>query len=191
MDDAGHELRDVKGPLDIPFDYLYWSIVLLIVLALAAAAYYGYQWYRRRMEEQGSILPKAPPKPAHEVALEALEKLLAENLPEKGEIKQFYVRISEIIRSYIEGRWFVPALEQTSDEILTAMNKQDLADGLDQLLREFLSLSDLVKFARYLPESGETTAISHDAREFIDRTKIIFVPEPVEEINNQTKLTEE
>jgi len=97
-------------------------------------------------------------------------------LPEQGAYKQFYIEISEIIRRYIEGRYFVQALEETSYEIRRDLKNQELPEELQQLLGEFLNLSDLVKFARYIPDHQENEKIVIQARRFIEETRIILEP---------------
>jgi hypothetical protein len=133
--------------------------------------------YKRRKEKGYLFRAPAPPRPAHEVALEALEELLGRNLLEQGAYKQFYSEISEIVRRYIEGRYFIRALEETSYEILQDMKDQDLTDELYRMLAEFLNLADLVKFAKYVPDQQENENVVVQARRLVMETKVILEPE--------------
>lgn len=185
--DDKRELRDIKPPIEIPFNYFFLFSMLAVAVLLAAAAYFGYMFYKRHKQEGYLFRAPAPPRPAHEVALAAIDDLLKRNLPEQGAYKQFYIEISEIIRRYIEDRYFVPALEETSFEIMQDMKKQDLAEELYPLLGEFLNLSDLVKFARYIPDRQENEKIIMQARRFVEETRVILEPQ-VQEGNNVQQI---
>ncbi len=62
--------------------------------------------------------PYVNPDPAHVIALRDLERLMSEKLWEKGEIKAYYTRLTEILRQYLENRFSVYSLEMTTDETL-------------------------------------------------------------------------
>lgn len=177
IQDDKRELRDIKPPVQIPFNYFFLFSMLAVVVLLTVAAYFGYLFYKRRKEKGYLFRAPEPPRPAHEVALQAIADLLKRKLPEQGAYKQFYSEISEIIRRYIENRYFLPALEETSDEIMRDMKNQDLPDELYRLLSEFLNLSDLVKFAKYIPDQQENEKIILQARRLVEETKVILEPE--------------
>ena len=85
-----------------------------------------------------------------------------------------YTEISEIIRKYIEGRFFIKALEETSREILTELEQQELENTQYQVMHEFFELTDFVKFAKYKPNNDENSNILDWAKKFILDTKIEF-----------------
>lgn len=187
ISDEKRELKDIKAPLWIPFSYTMIIIIALIVILILGGGYLGYRIYRQRKEKGYLFKPPPPPRPAHEIALQELELLLAKDYLNNGHFKQFYIEISEIIRRYIEGRYFVPALEETSREIIQELEKQEMEVHQKGGLADFLELSDLVKFAKYIPGSDENEKTSDWARNFIEETKIIFeetqpeLQEPVSE----------
>jgi hypothetical protein len=185
--DEERQLRDVKPPIDIPYNYLLLISVLVAILLLGVAVFLGYRLYKKRKEKGYLLKPPEPPIPAHEVALEALEDLLSKNLLADGLQKQFYSEISEIIRRYLEGRYYVPAFEETSSEIMHEMHKQELSEAVLKILREILDLSDLVKFAKYKPSTGENENIVTWSRQFIEETMVVFETEP--EIGNKPEVT--
>ncbi|MBC7188339.1 MAG: hypothetical protein H5U38_15040 [Calditrichaeota bacterium] len=172
-DQAG-DIRDIKPPLEIPRDWgrlLRRAGVGALALLLLAAAVVAFIRYRKGK----GLLPRKekPPRPAHEVALEELDALVRSGLLEKGETKQFYSELSEIVRRYIEGRFYVAALEMTTGEVLQAMEEAALGSEERELLRELLELSDLVKFAKYLPGAQENERAVHLAYDFVERTKLV------------------
>jgi hypothetical protein len=174
IQDEERQLRDVKPPIDIPFDYFVLFSVIGSILLIGTMAYLGYRLYRKRKETGYLLRPPEPPRPAHEVALKALDELIKKDLLSRGLTKEFYIEISEIIRRYIEGRFFIHALEETSNEILRELRNQDIEDEIRILAQEILELSDLVKFAKYKPEHDENDKVITISREFIEKTMVIY-----------------
>ncbi len=180
-DQAG-DIRDIKMPLVPPREYK--NLILLItgvVLALAIAIV-GFYYLKRRKEGK-SFLPKRqkPPRPAHELALEALEKLVAGDLLSAGKVKEYYIELSEIIRQYVEGRYFLDALEMTTTQLLDKMKQEQINADAIQMMREFLDACDLVKFAKYIPTDEETQIVTRLAFDFVQQTKLV-ISAPTEEI---------
>ena len=175
IQDGDKELKDVKPPVYIPFDYIFAISMATIIIAILVAAFFAYRFYQKKKASGYIFKAPEPRRPAHEVALADLEALLAKNLPAGGEIKQYYIEISEIIRRYIEGRFFIPALEETSFEILSEIHNQQLEEKIFQLLNDFLNLCDLVKFAKYIPGQQEHDTSAEMARRFIEETKIEMI----------------
>ena len=177
IQDEERQLRDVKPPIDIPYDYFLLFSVISSIILIGALVYLGYRLYLKRKETGYFIKTPEPPRPAHEVALEALEELLKKDLLSDGLIKEFYSDISEIIRRYIEGRYFIPALEETSREILVELNGQDISGEMLLKAKESLELSDLVKFAKYEPSDEENQNVVSWTREFVEGTMVLFTIE--------------
>lgn len=170
LDESG-DLRDIKGPLSLARS---WWVVLLWA-ALAAVLFGGVAYYvyrRRRTEEPQSrpAVPRAPPRPFHEIALEALRALEKSALLERGQVKEYHVRISEIIRRYIEGQLEVPALELTTREVADGMRRAALGAPTAEAFRRFLERCDLVKFAKLRPESEDSRELMGRARELVRMT---------------------
>lgn len=175
IDSTSHSIFDIKPQKTLPFrfgeitGYIKWTLVALLVLAaLAYAARRILARYGRRITD---MFRPAPPLPPHEAALAALEKLRAQRLWQEGKHKLYYSALTDILRTYIAGRFGVGAMEMTSDEIVEAMRGVDLprksAMDLAQILRE----ADLVKFAKAAPEADENEAAYRAACDFVEQTK--------------------
>ena len=122
-------------------------ILLAVVFAYVASRYLG---------EPRTILQQVPPPPPHSIALKALQRLKNDALIEKGEVEPFYVRLSDIVRHYIEDRFSLRAPEQTTEEFIRVATRSHLLSPDHQkLTQEFLEQSDLVKFARHTPERSD------------------------------------
>ena len=99
---------------------------------------------RKRVKELVRIF-----KPAHELAYERLRILVKEDLFGAGRIKEFYERISDILRYYIEHHFSLRAPERTTEEFLYELaNTNVLPESDKENLAQFLQHCDLVKFAR-------------------------------------------
>jgi hypothetical protein len=183
IQDEERELRDVEPPIDIPYNYLVLISIISSVLLIGAMLYFGYRLYKKRKETGYLIKPPQPPRPAHEIALAALEELINKDLLSSGLVKEFYSEISELFRRYIEGRYFIPALEETSGEILKELSGQDIVAEIEHKAKEILDLSDLVKFAKYKPVNEENQKVVELTREFIEKTMVIYAVEETPEIN--------
>ncbi len=117
---------------------------------------------RTRMHE-------APAPPAADVwALSALEALLAEGLVESGRVREFYFRLSGIVREFTERRFGLHAPEMTTEEFLrAAMTGAVLGEENRAALGQFLSACDLVKFARFEPDPAAIRESVETARAFV------------------------
>jgi hypothetical protein len=105
------EIKDVKAPIKIPLDWkeiLFWAAIILII---AGAAYYFYQRYKKKMMLEDTKVKKVIQKPAHVVALYELRALEQQQLWQKGMIKEYHSKITEIIRRYFQDQFYLPALE--------------------------------------------------------------------------------
>ena len=127
-------------------------ILTLVILGIALVlALLG--WLVVRMGTRPRAPKPPPPLPLpHLVALRELEQLKARGWIERGESEPFFVGISAILRRYVEDRFRVRAPEMTTEEfILAAAESRELAAEHQQLMRDFLTRCDLVKFARHTP----------------------------------------
>lgn len=169
------DIRDIKGPLGLPGSYrniIIWGSLALALLALLGISYYI--WHRRRAGK--GILPQKvePPRPAHEIALQELDKLKASSLLQEGKFKQYYIEMSDIIRRYIEGRYFIVALELTTTDLLDDLKTSDVEGKNIELIHEFLSVCDMVKFAKYKPGKSENEQNLNKAYDLVEQTKLIY-----------------
>jgi len=160
-----------------------WKQIVLIGIAALLALVAGIFLFRylKSRKTGEPILPKKvePPRPAHEVALEALNALTASNLLNQGEIKEYYIQLSDIIRDYIERRYYISAPEMTTTQVLREMKQQHLEKDSIEMMRTFLSSCDMVKFAKYIPSEAETEKSTALAFELVNTTKLVFA-EPQE-----------
>ncbi|MDE2663696.1 MAG: hypothetical protein OXI39_11920 [Gemmatimonadota bacterium] len=173
--DEGGDIRDVKGPRAIARDWLLLWPWFLLAVALAGL---GYWWGRRRRRhpDRTDSRPPVPARPAHEIALEALDRLEASPLLERGEIKPYHIEVSRIIRAYLEGRYRIWALEMVTPDVISSLGHAGVDPGIRTAFERFLEACDLVKFAKWRPDDAACRSILADARTLVERTR--FVPPP-------------
>ena len=168
------DIRGLKPQEELPRD---WKVLLSyiafgFIAILIFMAIWLYIRYRRTGESP--FVKPAPPRPAHELALEALRQLQAAKLLEKGAVKEHFSRLSEILRMYVEGRFFIPALELTTYELMQRFAQESHAQVKTEPVHQVLSLCDLVKFAKYHPSADESDNIFAQTVEFIQATKLVY-----------------
>lgn len=167
--DGSGDIRDIKGPLSLARNW--WAVVPWVLLAAALAAG-GYQLHRRMRTRPATVAPAPapPPRPFHVVALEALDELEASSLLDRGQVKAYHIRISEIIRAYVEDQLEVPALEMTTREVVAGLRRAALSVAITERLQSFLDRCDLVKFAKVRPGADESRELMPVARSLVGMT---------------------
>ena len=164
------DIKDIKSPVRIPLNW--WMIVLWIFigLILIGVLIYLYKKYFKKKPGEKVVQPKKVKVPAYVVALSKLEKLGSEQLWQKGFIKDYHSKITEIIREYFEKRFNLPALEMTTTESLQMLSKRPDATNVIDITSRFLSNADLVKFAKYQPLAPVNEEMMKQAREIVNTT---------------------
>ena len=175
IDTTKHQLLNVTPPIDAPliFDEIkYWvyggivGLIVLVVLIYLIKKYYK----NRKRKEAGVIL-----LPPHIEAINELEKLYTLKLWRDGRHKIYHTKLSDIIRNYIHRRYNINAMEMTSEEIMSSLRSLDVNSSILNKLSDSMSLSDLVKFAKFAPEDEESEGSLSTAYEFVEQTKPIII----------------
>ena len=166
--ESAKDIRDIKSLAAIKRDYtliIGLSVTGLLLLALIIGGIYFY----RTKYQKTKVLPL---RPAHELALEELDRLQKEGLITRGVYKEHYFKLSEVFRRYLERRFHFQAVEKTTEEILPEiLNLKGFDERVKSGAKEFLSHTDLVKFAKYIPVTEEVNREYREAVNFIKETK--------------------
>lgn len=170
--DTTAKIYDIVNPYRAPVtmgEILPWLLLFILICILIWA---GIRFLRKLKKSKTEVETVIDPDPAHVIAFRELEKLREDKLWQKGEIKYYYTRLTEILRQYLENRFRVFSLELTTAETLDALVKTGFKkDRSYNLLKEILTGADLVKFAKYNPEPSENEAHFQNAWNFVDTTK--------------------
>ena len=140
-----------------------WAGGVAALLALATPAILRAWAVQRARQRQRS---------AYEIARGELDALLAEGRPRAETMDDFYVKLSLIVRRYLENRFSLRSPELTTEEFLNEMGRSpDLARSHQRMLRDFLVQADLVKFAGYRPEAEVVGQSIAAAERFLEDTR--------------------
>jgi hypothetical protein len=163
-----NDIKDVKPPLNMPD--LWWLLWLVLGLIAVAAGIYFFLRYKNA--PRSPVVLQVPELPAWEKAYQQLEALRQENLLDKGFFNEFFTRVSDIARLYMENRFNIHAPHMTTEEFLYYLGiTGHLNEAQKMALKEFLNSCDMVKFAKYAPTIVEAQKNFDCARELIDETK--------------------
>ena len=170
--DTAQAIKPIKTLLDAPLTFrevLPWLLVGVVALLIIGGLLY---WFVFRKKPEPVLTGPPPPQiPPHEVAMRKLAKLEQKKLWQEGSIKAYYVELTEILREYLEGRYHVPALESTTDEIIAGLNSKDIPAHQFNQLKDLLVRADFTKFAKLRPGPSENMAGMEVARTFIKETR--------------------
>lgn len=193
IDSTMTTVRDLKPQMTLKLRFAefggYLGIALATALLLAGLLYLLIRYLHKRGRHLSDIFKPAPPVPAHIVAIEALEKLRNEKLWQNNKHKQYYSGLSDILRTYLAGRFEVGAMEMTTDEIADALREVDIEHKSKMDLLSVLRDADLVKFAKATPEANDNEFAYDKAFYFVENTKPVEVVE--EEEDEPTKNEKE
>lgn len=174
--DTSLAIKDIKPPYDESYNFLDWikdnmyvvygTLVAILIVLLVI---YIIRYFKK--VKPPMVVIEVPKIPAHIIALEKLEKLKNEKLWEDGKLKLYHIMLTEIVREYIENRFKIQALEQTTEEILYGFRNVAIDEESGMKLKKLLILADLVKFAKEQPLPNENELSLTNAYDFINGTK--------------------
>lgn len=162
-------------------DVLPWLIGVLAFVGVGLGLWFLYKKYKEK-----PVLPivQKVVHPPHIIAERLLKELKIKQLWEKGQIKEYYSELSHILRGYLEEAYKIPALESTTDELMTLLNSNKMtafqslnkSDFLLEKVQDLLQTADLAKFAKVIPPDTVHDKFWSDACDIVEKTK----PKPVE-----------
>lgn len=177
-------IADIKLPIEAPITiqealpYILYALAIIVFILLVI------YFIRKRKKHEPILKKKIKPKePANVIALRELDKIKQEKYWQKGKIKYFHSIVTDVLRTYIENRFDIKAMEKTSQEIISEFTNNNLleADSYEKL-KQILTLADFVKFAKLNPLQDENEASLNNAYEFVNKTKkLVDIDNPEKE----------
>ncbi|WP_439185717.1 hypothetical protein [Carboxylicivirga taeanensis] len=168
-------ITDIKQPLEAPFHlselYKYVPWVVGILLLAAIVTFFILKYLKKEVPVKIFSKPE-PVIPAHIRAIEALDQIKQEKLWQRNHVKEYYSAVTDTLRHYIEERFELRAMEQTTDEIMDGFKAVEVRDTKSiENLRQILMTADLVKFAKHEPLPDENDLSMINAYFFVNQTK--------------------
>ncbi|MDE6345400.1 MAG: hypothetical protein K2L55_01855 [Muribaculaceae bacterium] len=168
-------LNSVMPPYNRKFiDYLPdWLVdnwlYIVIALVIVAGGICAYLLLTHKVKI--NILPQKKPEPPYDVAIAKLSRLREEQLCEQGLQKEFYTRLTDILREYLDRRFGINAMEMTSTQIRHALNSSRDEIMSKELVEQVLEIADFVKFAKAKPHGDDNIKAFDAACRFVEDTR--------------------
>ena len=183
IDSTAKSVRELKPQKTLKLRFAefggYLGISFAVALLIVGAIFLLIRYLHKRGKRIADLFKPAPPVPAHIVAIESLEKLRNEKLWQNNKHKLYYSGLSDILRTYLAGRFEVGAMEMTTDEIADTLRNIDIEQKQKMDLLAVLRDADLVKFAKATPEAEDNELAFDKAFYFVENTK------PIEQVEEE------
>lgn len=182
-----HDYAPISNPDTKLWDYLpdfiadYWWIFIIAMFIIAGCVIIYMLFIRK--DRKITLLPQKKPIPPYELALQQLSRLKDEKLCERGQEKEYYTRLTEILRVYLDRRFGINAMEMTSSQIISTLHKRPETKESNRHMRQILEIADFVKFAKVRPLPDDNVRSFSLAMQFVEETK---PEEPVSDDDSST-----
>lgn len=155
-----------------PFMWSEWSplfflSILLVLLCISTIYLYVRLKQNKPIITKIKIIKHIPP---HQKALHEIEKIKSDKMDISENVKEYYTKLTDTLRLYIQERFGFNAMEMTSTEIISQLRNTGDQVMLDEL-HSLFETADLVKFAKYSTLINENDLNLVNAVNFIDSTK--------------------
>lgn len=158
---------------DFLLDYWKWILFGIVTIAVAITLY-----LILKKKKLPAILRKETPKPSpYEVAISDLNALKNEDLCSVGREKEYYTRLTDILRIYLQDRFGINAMEMTTGQIIKSVYFNEETRPSEAIMSSILKMADFVKFAKARPLPEDNIMAINNAMKFVEETK----PKPVVE----------
>jgi len=144
----------------------YW---IAIIVGLILVFFIWRYLKNRKGDEEEEVLEEIIP--AHIIALEKLSHLLQSEQWKSEEKKAYYSDLTDTVRTYLENRFGIHAMEQTTREIIKDLKYASISEEDKVYLRKILREADMVKFAKFSPGDEDAFAYLNKSIDFVKRTK--------------------
>lgn len=169
VEENGEILDIVEVSLDVPwffdFEDNQWWIMMLINLILFVVGLILV--LRVKVKEIEEVHEPEIVIPVEDIARKALDELYLKSQFGIEAQKLHFAEFSDILRSYIAGRYRVVTFEKTTSELVTALRLKSVPANQRGLVEELLSISDMIKFSKASTDEVEILRLKEMALEFI------------------------
>lgn len=170
--DSTADIKDIKSPIEFPLTFeeiLPYIIYTVLGIILIIGIYFIIKRFKRKPKEE--IIRYDSSIPADLEALEALKSLENEKLWQKSLFKEYFTKLTDILRTFIHRRYDINSFEMTSEEILKELETKEVPLDAFNLLKNIFTIADLAKFARLQPIANENIEAIENSYKFVNLTK--------------------
>ncbi|MGE4384328.1 MAG: hypothetical protein AB7E39_00480 [Endomicrobiaceae bacterium] len=163
------DIFDIKGIYTFGHSVWWYIKIVAAVIAFILLLYFIYKFIKRKKSGNNinneDIVFSIPPK---EYALSQLDNLRTLDLIKKGQIKDYYDKLSDILRFYVSRVYSVDGLGKTTGELFLLLKDKAPYD-YNRDLKNYLLNCDLVKFAKVIPSDDNIDEDFRKAKNFVER----------------------
>ncbi|MFV0366680.1 MAG: hypothetical protein ACK5JS_09335 [Mangrovibacterium sp.] len=148
----------IKQPYEAPVNLAEASPYLLGAILIAALLFFIFYYINYLAKKRANAEDEGIKEPAHIIALRELQRIkTSEDWKNEEHTKLYFSELSDTMRTYIQNRYGINAMEYTTVEIMQAfkLQKDILEQKSNEQLKTVLELADLVKFAKLKPQPEE------------------------------------
>ncbi len=167
-----------EGPVQLRtrfYDYIpswwYWVVIALVAVALGVVLYLLYK------KNGPSLFVARKPVPPYDLAMQRLAAIKHRGLIERGQFKEYYTELTDTLRSYLEGRFGIFAMEMTTKQILEQLRANEETQLSAAQIQSALEMADFVKFAAVKPLPDDNIKTYNTIYDFVESTKPVPTPE--------------
>lgn len=166
--DPSKDYHDIKEIIDVPNPFARWIGWIVAAVTLLSAVVVFWVIRKKKLLKRLAPVRVAPRLSPFEEAMQQLDELERQHLPDAGAMKAYYSRMGEILRVYLLRRLNIASLTETSEELIGQLRRQRLPENIFDGLAEALRMSDFVKFAKYQPGIADSGQHSRAVRVAIE-----------------------
>jgi hypothetical protein len=170
------DIKPIKSVIFPPFELKEFIPLIIGCIVLLTLIIFAIIWWRRRQKNTPQKIVLTP-EDIFEYTLKELELLKTKKLWIEEDIsslktKEHHLKLSDLLKGYLEVRFEILAMESTTNEIIQNLEKKkSIKSDSINLLEEILKHSDLVKFAKWKPNNDSCEKIMNDSILFVKQTK--------------------
>ncbi len=177
------DVHDIKPVEEVPFNLLdwlpnYWWAWLLALLLIGGGIWAYRKYYKKGINPLKPTRKRLPP---YEEAMINLQNLKAAQLWQKGQEKEYFTGLTDILRVYIDRRFHINAVEMTSSQIIDTLKENKETKAVNEQLEMILEVADIVKFANARPLADDNEVAYQRAVNFVEATRPVEQPVKKEE----------
>ena len=187
IDTLKQPLYDIKPIQEVKKSFTSYGWILTIiavVLLLLIVAFVYFVFIRKKKFPFLQTQKKLPP---FDRAIQDLKELQNSKYLIQSQHKEYYTRLTDIVKAYLEEEVHILAKESTTDELLTKINllqekgKLNLNQETITNLKRVLQTADLVKFAKNKPSDDNAEYDRETIENVVIKTKEASPLEPTDE----------
>jgi len=165
-----NDLRDIKPQAALTVPPI-WPWIAGGALLVAVAAVGGWWAYRHRQGKPFGLAPAVDNRPAWQVAFDTLDAIEGMDLLARGRFKEYYTLVTDTLRAYLENQFGLRVFDRTTSELKDILRGSDLAPEHSRRFLDLFAESDLVKFAKFVPDLKTAGRLAEEARELVALTR--------------------